>query len=126
MTTKTTRGLLELQEYIDEVKDQIPEGIYLNICNMLGKTYTKSKKKEKKVREAVRDCIEIVDVEENLQEESNNEEAWVYLQMTHKLEANLKALQHQIEYKLLKKNEYNEYNFSEIRQKFEEAHEELT
>lgn len=118
MLSKTSLQLLELQEYLDSVKKSIPECIYLEFCDKLRKTYLECKQREREILENMNDCIGMVEIEKDLQEESNNDETWNYLHMSYKIEADLKALQSHMEYKLLKKNEYNEYNYVEMLEKF--------
>ena len=114
MTSTTTKGLLNILEYLDTVKTDIPEGIFLTLCNQLGEIYKESKEREDQLIDEFNDVKTVVEFEKEAQKSVDEQECWEYLQITYQMESVLKKLQHTMEYKMIKKNEYSDFTFSDI------------
>jgi len=119
MTSVTTTNLLEILNYVYSVETNIPEGIFLELCNRLKKTYDLSKVREDEVINICDDILTLNEFETEAQEEADEEEALEYCNILNQIKSSIHKLEHIIEYKVLKKCEYNKYNDDEIKDKID-------
>ena len=119
MTSDTTNNLLKLQEYIDTVKSDIPDGIYLELCNRMRDIFNISSTKEKNVRKNVCNLRRIVEVERGLEDESIDSELLEFLNYTYRMEGILNSFRFHLESKFNSRKKYTENLYEDMEERMD-------